>query len=65
MAVFRSCFFSTLFYYFGGYVINAVGLEDIACWLQIAGYFQAENFENSVWKSAEVIPERILQRFSD
>ena len=50
---------------FAGYVINTVGLEDIGCRWQIAGWLQAENFENSVWKSAEVIPVRILQWFSD
>ena len=50
---------------FAGYVINTVGLEDIGCRSQIAGWLQAENFENSFWKSAEVIPVRIRQWFSD
>ena len=31
---------------------------------QIAGWLSAENFENSIWKSAEQIPLRALQRFS-
>ena len=31
---------------------------------QIAGWLWAENFENSVWKSAEQIPVRVLQWFS-
>ena len=42
-----------------------MGLKDKGCRSQITGWLQAENFENSVWKSAEVIPERILQWFSD
>ena len=46
-------------------VINTAGLEDIVCRSQIASWLQAENFENIVWKSAEVIPVRILQWFSD
>ena len=50
---------------FAGYVINTAGLEDIGCQSQIAGWLQAENFENKVCKSAEVIPVRILQWFSD
>ena len=50
---------------FAGYVINTAGLEDIGCRSQIAGWLQAKNFENSVWKSAEVIPVRILQLFPD
>ena len=33
--------------YFGRDVINSAGLEDIACWSQIAGWLPAENFENS------------------
>ena len=50
---------------FAGCVINTAGLEDIGCQSQIAGWLQAENFENSIWKSVEVIPVRILQWFSD
>ena len=50
---------------FAGYIINTAGLKDIGCRSQIAGWLQAENPENSVWKSAEVIPVRILQWFSD
>ena len=58
-------FFSDLSRNFACYVINTAGLEDIGCQSQIAGWLQAENFENSIWKSAEVIPVRILQWFSD
>ena len=47
-----------------GYVINTAGLEDIGCRSQIADWFQVENCENSIWKSVEVIPVRILQWFS-
>ena len=50
---------------FAGCVINTAGLEDIGCRSQTAGWLQSENFENSVWKSAEAIPVRILQWFSD
>ena len=52
-------------HYFAGYVINTAELEDISCRSQIAGWLQAQNYENSVWKASEVIPVRILQRFSD
>ena len=58
-------FFSDLSHNFACYVINTAGLEDIGCQSQIAGWLQAENFETSIWKSAEVIPVRILQWFSD
>ena len=65
MAVFRSSrFFSDLSHNFAGYVINTTGLEDIDCRRQIAGWLQAEHFENSVWTSAEVALVRILQWFS-
>ena len=53
-------FFSDLSHNFAGYVINTAGLEDKGCRSQIAGWLQAENFESSVWKSAEVVPVRIL-----
>lgn len=32
--------------------------------LQITGWLSAESFENSVWKSAEQIPLRVLQWYS-
>ena len=50
-----------------GYVTctTTAGLEEIGCRSQIARWLQAENFENSSWKSADVIPVRILQWFSD
>ena len=63
MAVFRSWRFQVR--WFAGYVINTAGLEDLASRSQISGWLQAEYFENSIWKSAEVIPVRIFQWFLD
>ena len=52
---------------FAGYVINTVGLEDSGLSLvslRIADWLSTEIFENSVLKSPEQIPLRVLQWFS-
>ena len=54
-----------------GLIVTSVSLilvwnwgVDVGCQYRIAGWLQAENFENSAWKTAEVIPVRVLQWFS-
>ena len=52
---------------FACYVINTVGLEDIGCRLyfyKLLVSFKQKIYENSVRKSAEQIPVRVLQWFS-
>ena len=50
---------------FAGYVVNTAGLEDTGYRTQIAGWLQAEILKIAFWKSAKVIPVRILLWFSD
>ena len=52
---------------FAGYVINTAGLEDIGCrwyFYKLLVSFKQKIYENSVRKSAEQIPVRVLQWFS-
>jgi len=52
---------------FAGYVINTAGLEDVGCrqcFYKLLISFKQKINENSVRKSAEQFPVRVLQWFS-